>query len=154
MRHRGNHKHLTGYSQVYGVDVSQRMLSLARQRIPDRHVTFLKTEGRRIPLPENSVDFLYSLLVLQHLDRGDMRRLVGDCYRVRKPSGRCYLQFPQNGGVLDEGANTRPWSVADGQEVLREWSILSLNREPGRSGLVNILVVAQPQKESLRTFAG
>ena len=39
-------KYLTGYSQVYGVDVSQRMLSLARQRIPDSHVTFLKTEGR------------------------------------------------------------------------------------------------------------
>lgn len=71
-------KYLTGYSQVYGVDVSQRMLNLARQRIPDRHLTFLKTEGRRIPVPENSVDFLYSLLALQHLDRGDVRRVVGD----------------------------------------------------------------------------
>ena len=147
-------KYLTGYFQVYGVDVSQRMLNLARQRIPDRHLNFLKTEGRRIPVPENSVDFLYSLLALQHLDRGEVRRVVRDCYRVLKPSGRCYLQFPEYGNVLDEGANTRPWSAADVQEVLREWSILSLDREPGRSGLVNIVVVAQPQKESLRTFAG
>ncbi len=105
-------------------------------------------------MPENSIDFLYLLLVLQHLVRGDARRVVGDCYRVLKPSGRCYLQFREYGNVLDEGANTRPWSVADVQEVLREWSILSLDREPGRSGLVNILVVAQPQKESLRIFAG
>lgn len=71
-------KYLTGYSRVYGVDVSQRTLNLARQRIPDWHLTFLKTEGRRIPVPENSVDFLYSLLALQHLDCGDVRRVVGD----------------------------------------------------------------------------
>ena len=81
-------------------------------------------------------------------------RIAIDAACLLKPSGRCYLQFREYGDVLDEGANTRPWSVADGQEVLREWSILSLNREPGRSGLVNIVVVAQPQKEFLRTFAG
>ena len=141
-------KHLTGYSQIYGVDVSQRMLNLARQRIPDSHVTFLKTDGRQIPVPENSIDFLYSLLVLQHLDRGDAWRVVGDCYRVLKPSGRCYLQFPEYGDMVDGGANTRPWSVAEVQEVLREWSILSLERQPDHSGLINILVLAQPKKVS------
>ena len=99
-------------------------------------------------MPENSIDFLYLLLVLQHLVRGDARRVVGDCYKVLKPSGRGHLQFPEYGDVLDEGANTWSWSVADVQEVLREWSILSLEREPGRSGLVNILVLAQSQKES------
>lgn len=124
------------------------MLNLARQRIPDSNVTFLKTGGRRIPVPGNSIDFLYSLLVLQHLDRGDARRVVGDCYRVLKPGGRCYLQFPEYGDIVDKYANTRPWSVADVREVLREWSILSLDREPNHLGQINILVLAQPKKDS------
>ncbi len=111
-------------------------------------MSFLKTEGRRIPVPENSIDFLYSLLVLQHLDRGDVRRVVGDCYRVLMPSGRCYLQFPEYGDIVDRHANTRPWSEAEVQEVLGEWSILSLHREPDHLGDINIMVLAQSKKES------
>jgi SAM-dependent methyltransferase len=108
-------------------------------------VTFLKSNGRRIPVPANSIDFLFSLLVLQHLDRTDVRHLVREFGKVLKPSGRCYLQLPEYGDLVDRGANTRPWTVKEVQVLLREWSILSLEREAGASGFVNIWVVAQPK---------
>ncbi len=137
--------YLSGYALVYGVDVNSRMLSRARQRVTGGNITFLKTDGRKIDVPEGSIDLLFSFLVLQHMDRGDVGHLTAEFRRVLKPTGRCFLQFPEYGDTEERDAHTRPWTVEEVRRLLEDWSILSLEREPGASDFVNIWVVAQPK---------
>src|SRR5205807_3640779 len=39
-------------------------------------------------------DFVFALLVLQHLDMRDVRTYLGEIYRILKNEGKAYLQFP------------------------------------------------------------
>lgn len=74
-----------------GVDVSPQMLALAQLRFPD--TLFLRCDGRSIPLPSGYACFIYSNLVLQHMDVQDVDAVVHDVGRVLRSGGRCYLRF-------------------------------------------------------------
>lgn len=47
-----------------------------------------------IPLPDNSVDYLYSSHFLEHLDKQMGRYLLVECYRVLKPGGFVRIAVP------------------------------------------------------------
>lgn len=74
-----------------GIDVSAEMLAMAREHAPG--CEFFLGDGRSIPLGDMTVDFCYSLLVLQHMDADDSVAVVRDTARVLRPGGRCYLLF-------------------------------------------------------------
>ena len=124
-------RYLTEYRRVYGVDVSEQMLAFARRRVPGGNVDFLRVEGLRLPLPQASIDFLYSLFVLQHIDRKDVRDLIREFRRVVRPGGLLYLQFPEEGDG-EEGRMTRPYTLDDVRELLRGFHLVSLERLPLR----------------------
>jgi arsenite methyltransferase len=75
--------------KVYGLDMTDEMLALAREnqrKAGVTHVEFLKGEIEAIPLPDNSVDVVISNCVINlSTDKAQVAREV---FRVLKPGGR------------------------------------------------------------------
>jgi trans-aconitate methyltransferase len=75
-----------------GVDVCQEFLD----KIPDT-IQKVKTNGLIIPhVNEESIDFIYSLMVFQHINKNDHVQLLNQLYSFLKPQGKMLIQFPTN----------------------------------------------------------
>jgi malonyl-CoA O-methyltransferase len=74
----------TSYKQVIGLDISKGMLRFAQE---NRHkaITWLAADVHKIPLQDESVDFIYSNLVIQWCDPLDVA--IAEMLRVLKPGG-------------------------------------------------------------------
>jgi arsenite methyltransferase len=75
--------------KVYGLDMTDEMLALARDNQRKAGVTnveFLKGEIENIPLPDHSVDVIISNCVINL--SGDKDRVMRESFRVLKPCGR------------------------------------------------------------------
>jgi arsenite methyltransferase len=75
--------------KVYGLDMTDEMLALARenqQKAGATNVEFLKGEIERIPLPDNSVDVIISNCVINL--SSDKAAVLREAFRVLKPGGR------------------------------------------------------------------
>ena len=75
--------------KAYGLDMTDEMLSLARENQKKAGVTnveFLKGAIENIPLPDNSVDVIISNCVINL--SGDKDRVLREAFRVLKPGGR------------------------------------------------------------------
>ena len=75
--------------KAYGLDMTDEMLSLAREnqrKAGVENVEFLKGEIENIPLPDNSVDVIISNCVINL--SGDKDRVLREAFRVLKPGGR------------------------------------------------------------------
>jgi SAM-dependent methyltransferase len=84
-------KHLAPLvGHAYGVDISAAMLGLAREWLEGvENVTLSKTDGRRLPLPDGSLDTVFSFLVFIHInDEESWQGLFKEAARVLKPGGR------------------------------------------------------------------
>lgn len=74
---------------VYGLDMTDEMLDLARANQAKAGVTnvkFLKGDIEHIPLPDNSVDLIISNCVINLSP--DKDRVLAEAFRVLKPGGR------------------------------------------------------------------
>jgi len=75
--------------KVYGLDMTDEMLALAREnqkKAGVENVEFLKGEIENIPLPEGSVDVVISNCVINL--SVDKRRVLREAFRVLRPGGR------------------------------------------------------------------
>jgi SAM-dependent methyltransferase len=75
--------------KVYGVDMTDEMLMLAREnqrKAGATNVEFLKGEIEKIPLPDNSVDVVISNCVINL--SADKDRVLAEAFRVLRPGGR------------------------------------------------------------------
>jgi SAM-dependent methyltransferase len=75
--------------KVYGLDMTDEMLALARdnqQKAGVTNVEFLKGDIEHIPLPDNSVDLIISNCVINLSP--DKDQVLKEAFRVLKPGGR------------------------------------------------------------------
>ena len=75
--------------KAYGLDMTDEMLSLAREnqrKAGVENVEFLKGDIEAIPLPDASVDVIISNCVVNLA--ADKRRVISEAFRVLKPGGR------------------------------------------------------------------
>jgi arsenite methyltransferase len=75
--------------KVYGVDMTDEMLELAREnqrKAGATNVEFLKGAIEAVPLPDNSVDVVISNCVINL--SSDKDRVLREAFRVLKPGGR------------------------------------------------------------------
>jgi arsenite methyltransferase len=75
--------------KAYGLDMTDEMLSLAREnqhKAGVENVEFLKGEIEAIPLPDHSVDVIISNCVINLST--DKTRVLAEAFRVLKPGGR------------------------------------------------------------------
>jgi SAM-dependent methyltransferase len=97
------------FGEIHGVDVSDEMVALARERlagIPWAHVH--TTDGAHLAqFADESFDFVYSYAVFQHIpDRGVVTGYMREIRRVLKPGGIFRGQFNGLPGSSDDQYNT------------------------------------------------
>lgn len=85
----------TSFRSVKAVDVSEHMIAYARKNIQSANVEFFVTNGLNLPLPDNSVDAVFSSHVFQHFDTlADAARYLREISRVMVVGGSCMIHLP------------------------------------------------------------
>jgi ubiquinone/menaquinone biosynthesis C-methylase UbiE len=74
-----------------GIDVSENMLAIAKDRKPK--CEFKITDGRSIPYPDETFDGVYCVLVFQHLPADAVQIYIDEAMRVLKPDGTFIFQY-------------------------------------------------------------
>ncbi len=90
---------------VTGVDVSRRMLELARTRCRG---VLLEMDMRELALPDTSFDVVWSIASLLHLPKAAAARALGEFRRVAKPGGVVVLAVKRGAGEQWEQAAAAP----------------------------------------------
>jgi len=75
--------------ELYGVDSSAQMLTLALQYLPKLpNVTLHLDSAENLRFHNDTFDFVYSILTLQHISKSATQLAVKEMVRVTKPGGR------------------------------------------------------------------
>jgi ubiquinone/menaquinone biosynthesis C-methylase UbiE len=81
--------------ELHAVDISSVMLSKAHERLPFRNVSLKLGNGRDLGMyPDAKFDAVFSLLMLQHLEKEDAFLYLLEIHRVLKEAGTFVVQFP------------------------------------------------------------
>jgi ubiquinone/menaquinone biosynthesis C-methylase UbiE len=97
-----------------GTDISQVMISIARQRLMpyEKRTNLTQSNGSvHIELMENTVDRVLSTYVLDLLSDADIRSLIAEAYRVLKPDGRLCLVSLTNGVTIISKIVSTLWKI-------------------------------------------
>lgn len=89
-------KHIAPYCrEAVGLDVSNRMLSLARKRIAGiENVSLARGSGADLSMFEDdSFDFCYAIQMFHQIEREDTIKYLVEIERVLKPGGSLYVDF-------------------------------------------------------------
>jgi SAM-dependent methyltransferase len=117
------------FEEVVAVDVSEEMVRRAEQFHPAAefpNVSFLATDGIHLPLADESVDFVFSYEVFQHLPSRDVMRLnLLEVARVLRPDGLALIHVHRAPGAAAYWLERAKRAVPD-----RIWS--RLKRALGR----------------------
>jgi SAM-dependent methyltransferase len=121
------------FGEIHGVDVSDEMIRLARERLGElRHAHFHTTDGASLPqFADESFEFIYSYAVFQHIPTQDVvLEYMREVARLLKPGGVFHGQF---NGLTPPGA-TDTWSgvafsAEDIHSFTRENGLQLLNLE-------------------------
>lgn len=76
--------------EALGADIDGQALERGRSTFGDR-IRFVQTTPTSIPLPDRSVDVIYTVDTVEHLSRA--REILTDCHRILRPGGRMLVHF-------------------------------------------------------------
>ncbi|MEW6068855.1 MAG: class I SAM-dependent methyltransferase [Nitrospirota bacterium] len=84
------------FGRAIGVDIHEDnelvLAELKRRGI--ENIELVRSDGTRIPLEDNSIDIVYSFIVLQHVEKIEIfQNYFREAYRVLKPHGIAVLYF-------------------------------------------------------------
>jgi SAM-dependent methyltransferase len=92
-------------NSILGVDVSSRMVELARQKVPAVNVRFQTVDGKTLAgIASEQFDLFVSFIVLQHIPRPSVASYIAEVMRVLKPGGRFLFQIP----IRTDGTSPEP----------------------------------------------
>lgn len=79
---------------IYGLDISDYLVKNARKQFSKTGFTgkFIACDMRKILLPDNTFDFVYSMGTIEHVN--DYDRAIREIYRVLKPGGKAIVGAP------------------------------------------------------------
>ena len=82
------------FDTVVALDVSPDMIDRARERAPADKVEFEVVDGCEIPRPDASVDAVFSVIVLQHLESfAVVEGYLREAFRALRPGGSVMLNI-------------------------------------------------------------
>ena len=88
----------SSYQQVMGLDISKDMLIFAQEN-RNQAICWLEADAYKIPLQDNSIDFIYSNLMIQWCDPLDL--VLNEVMRVLKPGGLFIFSTLVNGTLFE-----------------------------------------------------
>ncbi len=100
----------TTFEQVIATDVSPDILDFARTRIPAKNVSWVVSDGDRIPSADSSVDAVFSCHVFQHFpSNAHQLHTFKEIHRVLRGGGTFFVHmslhaFPQVNGPFSRTA--------------------------------------------------
>lgn len=98
--------------RFYGIDISENMLDIACEK--DYAVRLSICDGRTIPEGLLDFDFVYSVLVFQHLKADTIQSYIQETFRVLEPGGIFRFQFI-------EGDEQEPFSNHYSLDQMKTW---------------------------------
>ena len=121
------------FTSCVGIDVSEKMVGLARKynaALP--HCEFITSDSATLSLPDRHFDFVFTVLVLQHLPtKRDILRYIAELIRVAKEGGVIAFQLPINVPLLHQiQPKRRLWSILAAAGVPRPWLFKKLGLAP------------------------
>jgi len=83
-------------ANVHALDISQELVDLARKRlhinnVSAENVRFMVGSAHSIELPDESVDVVFGIAILHHLD---LNLVANEVFRILKSGGRAIFQEP------------------------------------------------------------
>ena len=97
-------KHLPSSASYFGIDLSQTMVDISKQRVApfaERAKVALSDGSILLPLHDRSVDQVISTYVLDLLSETDIRQLISEARRVLVPGGKlCLISLTFGEAVL------------------------------------------------------
>lgn len=94
------------YKTVVGVDYSQIMIDLARKNSPPNNVEYRQADCAHLPLADDSVDYVFSLGLLDYLP--DLDAVLREFRRVSRNNARMVLTVPKTPSLFEP----MRWSAA------------------------------------------
>ncbi len=85
-----------GVQQLYGIDLSEKMLEIARKVCPEAHLTIM--DVRKLKFPENFFAGILCVGVLLHLPPSDFETALREFQRILKPGGAIFLSVKEGKG--------------------------------------------------------
>lgn len=76
--------------RVIGLDPSQKMLDLARQKLRSNRVTFQAASAQSLPLAKDSIDMVFMSMVFHHFD--NPAEVAKECRRVLRDGGQVCMR--------------------------------------------------------------
>lgn len=128
------------------VDVSSALVPLA---IEATNFAFVQTSGVDIPLPSESVSFIYSNQVMEHLHPEDALEQLRELFRVLKPGGRYLCRTPHR--VTGPHDVSRYFDDVARGTHMREYSYAELHQIFRSAGFSRMRILIAPRAH--RAFA-
>jgi tRNA (uracil-5-)-methyltransferase TRM9 len=82
------------YKEFVGVDISQKLINIAKQRYSNEKTEFIKIDSRfeKLPFGDNFFDVVFSIAVFHHFpSREYTLKIAKELQRVMKPGGRIIM---------------------------------------------------------------
>lgn len=78
---------------IHGVDVDEKILKIAQQKIETQKTNIILTQydGINLPYPDNYFNTVLTSLVFHHLDQNQKEIALKEIYRVLKPNGEIHI---------------------------------------------------------------
>ena len=83
------------YDEVTGIDISENMLKLAKERNSGVNYVLNATDDLSV-FSDNKFDCVFSVIVLQHMCEEMQTKYIKEFVRVTKPGGRMAFQIPSH----------------------------------------------------------
>ena len=83
------------FAKVYAVDISEGMIKSAQKRLRDiKNITYIRDSKEKISLSNNSIDFVFSYIVLQHFPNKKMiKERLKEFHRIMKDDAIAKIQI-------------------------------------------------------------
>lgn len=76
--------------EAIGTEIDPQLLKIARDNYGDR-IMFVETTPATIPLPDASVDIIYTIDTVEHLS--EIEKIFDECLRILRPGGIFLIHF-------------------------------------------------------------
>ena len=121
------------YQQTIGVDISSEMLAFAQEN-RSKEISWLEADAYHLPFIENSIDVIYSNLVIQWCDQLD--NLIKEIMRVLKPGG-LFIFSTLLDGTLHELKSS--WAQVDNEKHVIDFKTQKYMEKVFESGSCKLL---------------